>query len=49
LQRLFESLEADPAVRFAHAIERGEPAVSDGGFLGEVSLDDILRQQPIAA
>jgi glutathione S-transferase len=49
LQRLFEKLEVDPAVRFAHAIERGETAVSGGGFLGEVTLDDVLRQQALAA
>jgi glutathione S-transferase len=49
LQRLFERLEADPAVRFAHAIERGEPAVSVGSFMGEVSLDEVLRQQALAA
>ena len=49
LQRLFEKLEGDPAVRFAHAIERGETAVSGGGFLGEVILDDFLRQQALAA
>ena len=48
LQRLFEKLEADPAVRFAHAIERGDAAVSGGGFRGEVSLDDIVRQQAVA-
>jgi glutathione S-transferase len=49
LQRLFEKLEADPAVRFAHAVERGEPAVSVGRFMGEVSLHDVLRQQALAA
>jgi glutathione S-transferase len=49
LQRLVERLEADPAVRFAHAIERGESAVSDGGFAGEITLDDMLRQQALAA
>ena len=49
LQRLFEKLEADPAVRFAHAIERGEPATTTGGFAGELRLDDILRQQPVDA
>ncbi|QRM29901.1 glutathione S-transferase family protein [Microvirga sp. VF16] len=49
LQRLFERLEADPAVRFAHAIERGEAPVGTGGFQGEVSLNDILRQQALAA
>ena len=49
LQRLFEKLEADPAVRFAHAIERGENAIGGGAFLGEVTLDDVLRQQALAA
>lgn len=49
LQRLFEKLEADPAVRFAHAIERGDSAVSSGGFRGEVTLDEVLRQQALAA
>jgi glutathione S-transferase len=49
LQRLFEKLEANPAVRFAHAIERGETAVGAGGFQGEVTLNDVLRQQPLAA
>jgi len=49
LQRLFEKLEADPAVRFAHAVERGETAVSGGGFLGEVPLDEVLRRQALAA
>jgi len=36
--RLRRRLEDDPAVRFAHAIEAGEPASSSGGFLGEVTL-----------
>lgn len=49
LQRLFDKLEADPAVQFAHAVERGETAVSGGGFLGEVTLDDILSKQALAA
>ena len=49
LQRLYERLEADPAVRFAHAIERGEPAISSVGFMGEISLDEVLRQQALAA
>jgi glutathione S-transferase len=42
LQRLFGRLEADPAVRFAHAVERGEAARPTGAFLGEVSLDEAL-------
>ena len=49
LQHLFEKLEADPAVRFAHAIERGDTAVSSGGFRGEVTLDVVLRQLALAA
>ncbi|WNL46190.1 glutathione S-transferase family protein [Dyella sp. BiH032] len=39
LQRLFEKLEADPAVAFAHAIEGQREARSAGGFLGEVALE----------
>lgn len=42
LQRLFDKLEADPAVRFAHAIERQEAADSSGGFLGHVRLDEVM-------
>jgi glutathione S-transferase len=42
LQRLFEKLEKDPAVQFAHAIERGEEARTTGGFRGEVSLSEGL-------
>jgi glutathione S-transferase len=49
LQRVFEKLEADPAVQFGHAVERGQAAVSGGGFLGEVTLDDILSKQALAA
>jgi glutathione S-transferase len=36
-----EKLEKDPAVVFAHAIEEGTPAVSAGGFLGHLRLDDV--------
>ncbi|SOY49425.1 glutathione S-transferase family protein [Cupriavidus taiwanensis] len=42
LQRLYNQLEADPAVRFAHAIERQAPAQSSGGFQGHVALADVL-------
>jgi glutathione S-transferase len=41
LQRLFEQLEADPAVQFAHAIERGEPSASTGAFEGQVNFRDV--------
>src|SRR5687768_3969507 len=34
--RLFQKLEADPAVAFAHAIEDARPAKSAGGFRGHV-------------
>lgn len=49
LQRLFEQLEADPAVIFAHAIEAERPAVSAGGFLGHVSLCEVLEPSRAAA
>ena len=44
LQRLFDKLEADPAVLFAHAIEAGRPAVSAGGFQGHVPLQGVLGE-----
>ena len=43
LERLRARLETDPAVRFAHAVERGEAATSAGGFLGHVELDAVER------
>lgn len=49
LQRLFDRLEADPAVAFAHAIEQQRPAVSAGGFRGEIAFRDTLAQLPRAA
>jgi len=49
LQRLFEKLEADPAVIFAHAIEAERPAMSAGGFLGHVSLREVLAPFRAAA
>jgi glutathione S-transferase len=39
LQRLYDKLEADPAVIFAHAIEEQRPASSSGGFQGEIGLE----------
>jgi len=41
VQRLRRRLEDDPAVRFAQAIEAGEPARSAGRFLGEVSFAEL--------
>ncbi|MCO4861528.1 glutathione S-transferase family protein [Cupriavidus sp. WGlv3] len=45
LQRLCNQLEADPAVRFAHAIERQASAQSEGGFQGHVTLEEVLAQR----
>lgn len=42
LNRLYQRMLDDPAVRFAHAIEHEEPASSAGGFLGHVGLDEVL-------
>lgn len=41
LHEHLRKLEADKAVRFAHAIEDAEPAVSGSGFLGHVTLDEL--------
>lgn len=41
LQRHMAKLEADPAVIFAHAIEEQRQAVSSGGFLGHISIEDM--------
>lgn len=49
VQRLYEKLEAEPAVAFANAIEQRRPAVSAGGFQGEVELDDALASLRSAA
>lgn len=49
LQALHERLQADPAVRFAHAVEHGEVAHSAGGFLGHVKLEDVPVATPAAA
>ena len=49
LQRLYDKLEADPAVIFAHAIERQEPARGAGGFAGEIDLEQVLDELPLAA
>ncbi|WP_308363647.1 MULTISPECIES: glutathione S-transferase family protein [unclassified Microbulbifer] len=49
LQRLYEKLQADPAVIFAHAIEQQCPATSSGGFQGEINLQQALSQLKEAA
>jgi len=40
---LYDRAQADPAFAFAHAIERGEPAIGTGAFKGHVALADIAR------
>lgn len=42
VQRLFDRLDREPAVQFAHAIERGEDIRGNGGFKGHISLEDVL-------
>ncbi|RCS23084.1 glutathione S-transferase family protein [Phyllobacterium salinisoli] len=49
LQRLFEKLENDPAVQFAHAVERGDAPAGNGGFKGEIALDEALSALKLAA
>jgi glutathione S-transferase len=43
VQRLFDTLQQDPGVRFAHAVEHQRPAQSAGGFAGHIDLADALR------
>lgn len=43
LQRLYDKLEADPGVKFAHAIEGGRAVSGSRGFQGEISLDEALQ------
>ncbi|MCU7374320.1 glutathione S-transferase family protein [Paucibacter sp. O1-1] len=47
LQRLYERLEADPAVVFAHAIERQTAAVTAGGYQGHLSLEQAVAALPV--
>jgi hypothetical protein len=42
VHRLHERLQADPAVRFAHAIEHGDEAQGAGGFQGHVALHQAV-------
>lgn len=45
LQQLFEQLQDDAGVQFAHAIEAQRTVTSSGGFLGEVRLQDVLEAE----
>lgn len=49
LSRLFEKLENDPAVRFAHAIEDEQPVQSTGGYRGHISATESLKLIEVAA
>ncbi len=49
LQRLYDRLESDPAVIFAHAIEDQRPAVSTGAFAGEVAFQTALTELDLPA
>jgi glutathione S-transferase len=42
LHRLYERMQQEPAVRFAHAIEHRQDSKSSGGFRGEVDLAEAL-------
>ncbi|RKH24892.1 glutathione S-transferase family protein [Corallococcus sp. CA041A] len=46
LQGLFERLEADVGVRFAHAIEKGETPQGSGAFQGHIRVAEALRRLP---
>jgi glutathione S-transferase len=43
LHRLYQRLQDDPAVRFAHAVEEKQNPWSNGAFRGHVSLDEALE------
>ena len=42
---LYERAESDPAIAFAHAIERGEAPAGVGAFRGHIALADIARER----
>lgn len=42
LNALYERLQADPAVRFAHGVEHGEVVRSTGAFAGQVELGALV-------
>jgi len=46
LSRLYDRLQADPAVAFAHGIEAGRAPASGGGYQGEIALADALALLP---
>lgn len=46
---LRQRIEADPAFRFALAIEDGKPAIGSGAMTGLVPLEQVLRNAGGAA
>ena len=42
LHAYLQRLDADPAVRFAKAIEKGEPVTGCGAFRGHLTLDELM-------
>ncbi|RYF42311.1 MAG: glutathione S-transferase family protein [Comamonadaceae bacterium] len=42
LDALYQRLQQDPAVRFAHSVEHGEPAKGAGGFAGHMELGQVV-------
>jgi glutathione S-transferase len=42
IHALKQRLEADPAVRFAHAIENGETPMGSGALLSQVPIQELL-------
>ncbi|RZF50813.1 glutathione S-transferase family protein [Acinetobacter halotolerans] len=44
--RIYQQLQSDPAVKFAHAIEQQHLTENAQNFLGHVSLEEIYRQYP---
>ena len=44
LAALRRRLEADPAVRFAQAIENGETLKGSGAMLGHIPLDEVIAR-----
>lgn len=49
LQALYERVQQDPAVRFAHEIEAGREPSGAGGFRGHVSLEAVAGELGLTA
>lgn len=43
-KRLYEQLQNEAAVKFAHAIEQEQPTKSIGKFLGHIAFEDAIQQ-----